>query len=86
MSANTLASALAAARRSSLPPGLRPQPIQVGPQTVAAITRPAAAVPEVLSNADALMIAIQRSAGTVDHIMTRRMLLASGCWGDPGRQ
>ena len=87
MSANTLASALAAARKSSLPSAVQAQPIRVSPQTVAATRRPlapvpaVAAVPDVLSNADALMIAIQRSARTVDDIMTRRMLLASGCWG-----
>ena len=88
MSANTLASALAAARKSSLPPAVQAQPIRVNPQTVAATRRPVApaiaavpAVPAVLSHADALMIAIQRSARTVDDIMTRRMLLASGCWG-----
>jgi hypothetical protein len=32
----------------------------------------------MLSNADALMIAIQRSARTVDDIMTRRTLIAAG--------
>ena len=87
MSANTLASALAAARKCSLPPAVQAQSIRVGPQAVAAIRPPVAAVPAVvavpamLSNADALMIAIQRSARTVDDIMTRRMLLASGCRG-----
>jgi hypothetical protein len=91
MSANTLASALAAARKSSLPAAIQPaaiqpQPIRVSPQTVAAIRRPAAAMPAEMSDADALMIAIQRSARTVDDIMTRRMLLASGCWGEPGRK
>jgi hypothetical protein len=86
MSANTLASALAAARKSGLPPAIQAQSIRINPQTVAAIQRPAAAVPAVLSDADALMIAIQRSARTVDDIMTRRMLLASGCWGQAGRK
>ena len=86
MSANTLASALAAARKSSLPPAIQAQSIRVNPQTAAAIRRPAAAVPAALSDADALMIAIQRSARTVDDIMTRRMLLASGCWGQAGRK
>ena len=79
MSANTLASALAAARKCSLPPAIQAQSIRVGPQAVAAIrppvaaapavaavpaSRAVAAVPTVLSNADALMIAIQRSART----------------------
>ncbi len=96
MSANTLASALAAARKCSLPPAVQAQSIRVSVQTVHATRAPVAvvpsvaavaatpaiaAVPAVLSNADALMIAIQRSARTVDDIMTRRMLLASGCLG-----
>jgi hypothetical protein len=91
MSANTLASALAAARKCSLPPAVQAQSIRLGLQAVAAIRPPVAAVPDVaalpavLSNADALMIAIQRSARTVDDIMTRRMLLASGCRGAAAR-
>jgi hypothetical protein len=90
MSANTLASALAAARKSGLPPAVQAQPSRGGVQAVAAIRRvaaPALAVtpaPAALSNADALIVAIQRSARTVDDIMTRRMLLASGCW-EPAR-
>ena len=78
MSANTLASALAAARKCSLPPALHAQPIRVHAQPEAAVRPPVAPTPAVLSNADALMIAIQRSARTVDDIMTRRMLLTAG--------
>ena len=78
MSANTLASALAAARKCSLPPALQAEPIRVDTQPVAAVRPPLAPAPAVLSNADALMIAIQRSARTVDDIMTRRMLIAAG--------
>ncbi len=91
MTANTLASAFAAARKSGLPPAVEVQPTRVDLQMPAAPRRPAAAVPAVaavpaaLSDADALMIAIQRSARTVDDIMTRRMLLASGCWGANAR-
>ena len=87
MSTNTLASALAAARKSSLPPVMQPQPAmqpqatRVSERAGEPILRPMGrALPE-LSDADALMIAIQRSARTVDDIMTRRMLLASGGWG-----
>ena len=85
MSANTLASALAAARKSSLTPAIQAQSIRVSPQTVAAIRQPVAAAPAALCDAEALMIAIQRSARTVDDIMTRRMLLASRCGGHPVR-
>jgi hypothetical protein len=74
---------LTAARKSSLPPGLQAKPIRADAQPVAAV-RPlkasastVAGSPAVLSNADALMIAIQRSARTVDDIMTRRMLLGA---------
>jgi hypothetical protein len=82
MNANTLASAVAAARNASLPPALR---AQAAPQAIAPMQRPVPAPPP-LADADALMIAIQRSARTVDDIMTRRMLLASGGWGQPGRK
>jgi hypothetical protein len=85
MNANTLASAVAAARNANLPPALRTQPLRAAPQTAAPIARPAPVTP-ALSDADALMIAIQRSARTVDDIMTRRMLLASGCWGQAGQK
>src|SRR5262245_43563159 len=90
MSANTLASALAAARKRNLPdvvpaqPLVVPvQPIRGGAQAAAIAARPpavpvAAATPARLSDADALMIAIQRSARSVDDIMPRRRLLAAG--------
>ena len=83
MSANTLASALAAARKCSLPPALQAKSIRADAQPPAAerpLAAPATAVasrPAMLSNADALTIAIQRSARTVDDIMTRRMLLGA---------
>lgn len=83
MNANTLASAVAAARNASLPPALPTQPLRAAPPATAPSGRPAPAAP-VLSDADALMIAIQRSAGTVDDIMTRRMLLAAGGWEQAG--
>ena len=86
MNANTLASAVAAARNASLPPSLCAQsPLQAAPQTIAPVVRPAPAAP-ALSDADALMIAIQRSARTVDDIMTRRMLLASAGSASIGRK
>jgi hypothetical protein len=65
MSTNTLASALAAARRIAVTPAIR--------------LEPARAAPGELLDVDALQIALQRSARTVDDIVTRRMLLASGC-------
>ena len=83
MSANTLASALAAARKG----GVQAQSTRVSIRPAATIPAPAvppralAAKPLALSNADALMIAIQRSARSVDDIMPRRMLLAAGSWG-----
>lgn len=85
MSANTLASALAAARKCSLPPALQAKSIRADAQPPAErpLAAPATAVasrPAMLSNADALTIAIQRSARTVDDIMTRRMLLGAGSW------
>ena len=86
MSTNTLASAVAAARKGSLV-ALRTQSTQVSVQSAATIpaaavsTRSVSAGPLALSNAEALMIAIQRSARTVDDIMPRRMLLAAGNWG-----
>jgi len=84
MSTNTLASALAAARKCSLPPAVQLQPTRVNLQPAAPVPQPAASVLPKLSDVDALMIAVQRSAGTVDHIVTRRMLLASGCWVQSG--
>jgi hypothetical protein len=81
MSANTLASALAAARKSSPPPAAPLQPTRATLPPAAPARQPAAPVLPKLSDVDALMIAVQRSAGTVDNIVTRRMLLASGCWG-----
>jgi hypothetical protein len=84
MSANTLASALAAARKSSPSPAAPMQPTRAIPLPAAPIRQPAAPALPQLSHVDALMIAVQRSAGTVDNIVTRRMLLASGCWGQPG--
>jgi hypothetical protein len=83
MNANTLASAVAAARNASLPPALRAQPLRAAPQTIAPVGPP---VVPALADADALMIAIQRSARTVDDIMTRRMLLAAGRGEQPGRK
>ena len=83
MSANTLASALAAARKSSLSPAVQLQPTRATLPPAAPIRQPVAAALPQLSHVDALMIAVQRSAGTVDNIVTRRMLLASGCWGQP---
>jgi len=83
MSANTLASALAAARRCSLPPVVHAHSIRPSaPPPAAMPAKPGfapavAAQSTVLSNAEALMVAIQRSARTVDDIMTRRMLLGS---------
>ena len=83
MSTNTLASAVAAARKGSLP--TQSTRLSVGPAATipAPVVSPRAAPtrPLALSNADALMIAIQRSARTVDDIMPRRMLLAAGNWG-----
>jgi hypothetical protein len=86
MSANTLASALAAARKCSLPPAVQLQPTRATLPPAAPVRQPAPpALPE-LSDVDALMIAVQRSARTVDDIVTRRMLLASGSRGQPGKK
>ena len=75
MSTNTLASALAAARKAGPSAAAQLQPASTAPQTASPQPQPAAARPPELADVEALMIAVQRSARTVDDIVTRRMLL-----------
>jgi hypothetical protein len=75
MSANTLASALAAARKAGPSHVAQVQPARIEPQPAAPRPQPDASPLPEISSVEALMIAVQRSARTVDDIVTRRMLL-----------